>query len=67
MKPVTTTEHAAPKIVQKLARKPPILATIKDFDSYFVDRLIGSLGYVEIVFVFDTYRDNSIKMLTRKK
>jgi len=51
---------------QKIANKPTTIVTVKDLSECFNERLMSITGdYDEIIFVFDTYRNDSLKSATR--
>src|SRR6267154_1371996 len=53
---------------QKMAKKPTEILTVKDLSDCFNNRLISLTGdYDEIILVFDTYREDSLKCATRDK
>jgi len=55
-------------LVQQMAKKPATIVTIKDLSECFNDRQMSlTRDYDEIILVFDTYRDNSLKSATRDK
>ena len=55
-------------LLQKMAKKPTTIVTIKDLSECFNDRLMSlTRDYDEIILVFDTYRDDSLKSTTRDK
>ena len=55
-------------LLQKMAMKPATIVTVKDLSECFNDRLISlTRDCDEIILVFDTYRDNSLKSATRNK
>ena len=55
-------------LVQKLSKKPETVVTVKDLSGFFNDRLMSlTRDYDEIILVFDTYREESLKSATRDK
>ena len=55
-------------LLQKIANKPPTIVTVKDLSEWFNERLMSlTRDYNEIILVFDTYRDDSLKSATRAK
>jgi len=64
----TNKEEQQDVPVQQMAKKQATIVTIKDLSECFNDRLMFlTRDYDEIIFVFDTYRDNSLKSATRDK
>ena len=72
----TTPDAPSPKIalvdamvlLQKMAKKPATIVTVKHLSECFNDRLMSlTRDYDEIILVFDTYRDDSLKSATRDK
>ena len=55
-------------LLQKMAKKPATIVTVKHLSEWFSDRLMSlTRDYDEIILVFDTYRDDSLKSATRDK
>ena len=55
-------------LLQKMAKKPVTIVTVKHLSECFNDRLMSLTQYYEeIILVFDTYRDDSLKCATRDK
>src|SRR6267154_1673699 len=55
-------------LLQKMAKKPAMILIVKDLSDCFNNRLISLTGnYDEIILVFDTYREDSLKGATRDK
>ena len=55
-------------LLQKMAKKPATIVTVKHLSECFNDRLMSlTRDYDEIILVFDTYRDDSLKSATRDK
>jgi len=55
-------------LLQKMAAKPATIVTVKHLSECFNDRLMSlTRDYDEIILVFDTYRDDSLKNATRDK
>ena len=55
-------------LLQKMAKKPAKIVTVKDLGECFNDRIMSlKRDYHEIILVFDTYRDDSLKSATRDK
>jgi len=55
-------------LLQKIAAKPATIVTVKHLSECFNDRLMSlARDYDEIILVFDTYRDDSLKNATRDK
>ena len=55
-------------LLQKIAKIITIIVTVKDLSKCFNDRMISlTRDYNEIILVFDTYRDDSLKSATRDK
>ncbi|KAE8278585.1 hypothetical protein D5F01_LYC23497 [Larimichthys crocea] len=55
-------------LVQKLSKKPATVLTVKDLSVCFNDRLMQlTRDYDEVILVFDTYRADSLKNVTRNK
>src|SRR6267154_615544 len=55
-------------LLQKMAKKPATILTVKGLSDCFNNRLISLTGdYDEIILVFDTYREDSLKGATRDK
>lgn len=55
-------------ILQKMAKKPATIVTVKDLSDCFNERLMSlTREYDEIILVFDTYREESLKGATRDK
>ena len=55
-------------LLQKMAKKPETIVTIKDLSECFNDRLMSlTRDDNEIILVFDTHRDDSLKSTTRIK
>jgi len=55
-------------LLQQMAKKPATIVTVKDLSEYFNDRLMSlTRNYDEIILVFDTYRQDSLKSATRDK
>ena len=55
-------------LLQKMAKKPPTIETVKDPSECFNGRLLSlTHDYDEIILVFDTYREESLKSSTRDK
>ena len=55
-------------LVQLMAIKPATIVTVKDLSECFNDRLMSlTRDYDEIILVFDTYRDDSLKSATGDK
>lgn len=55
-------------LVQQMAKKRATIVTVKDLSECFNDRLMSlTRDYDEIILVFDTYRDDSLKSATRDK
>ena len=51
-----------------MVKKPATIATVKDLGACFNAKLMSLIrDYDEIIFVFDTYRDESLKNATRDK
>ena len=54
--------------VQKMTTKPATVVTVKDLSVCFNDRLmILTRNFYEVILVFDTYKADSLKSITRKK
>ncbi|KAJ8358104.1 hypothetical protein AAFF_G00034000 [Aldrovandia affinis] len=55
-------------VVQKLTKKPATVVTVKDLSEWFYGRLMSlTRDYDEVVLVFDTYKPDSLKRITREK
>jgi len=55
-------------LVQQMAKQPATIVTVRDLSECFNDRLMSlTRDYDEIILVFDTYRDDSLKSATRDK
>src|SRR6218665_2619998 len=55
-------------LLQKMAKKPATIVTVKDISECLNDSLMSlTRDYDEIILVFDTYRDHSLKGATRDK
>ncbi|KAG1712215.1 Tyrosine-protein kinase Btk29A [Nymphon striatum] len=55
-------------LVQKLSKKSPTMATVKDLSETFYERLTNlTQRYDEVIVVFDTYKPDSLKETTRQK
>ncbi len=55
-------------LLQKMTKKPATILTVKDLSDCFNNRLISLTGdYDEMILVFDTYREDSLKGATRDK
>jgi len=55
-------------LLLKMAAKPATIATVKHLSECFNDGLMSlTRDYDEIILVFDTYRDDSLKNATRDK
>ncbi|KAK3886487.1 hypothetical protein Pcinc_009357 [Petrolisthes cinctipes] len=55
-------------LLQKMAKKPTTIVTVKNLSECFNDRLMSlARDYDKIILVFDTYRDDSLKSATRDK
>jgi len=54
-------------LLQKITKKPATIVTVKDLSECFNDRRMSLRDYDEIILVFDTYRDDSLKSATRDK
>ena len=55
-------------VVQKLTKKPPTVVTLKDLSVWFYSKLMSlTRDYDEVILVFDTYKADSLKHLTREK
>jgi len=55
-------------LLQKMAKKPATIVAVKDLSAWFNDSLMSlTRDYDEIILVFDTYRDDSLKSTTRDK
>jgi len=55
-------------LLQKMAKKPATVVTVKDLSECFNDRRMSLIqDYDEIVIVFDTYKNDSLKSATRDK
>ena len=55
-------------LLQKMAKKPATIVTVKDLSECFNDRLMSlTRDYDEIILAFDTYRDDSLKSAARDK
>ena len=49
-------------LLQKMAKKPATIVTVKHLSECFNDRLMSlTRDYDEIILVFDTHRDDSLK------
>jgi len=54
--------------LQKMAKKPATIVTVKDLSACFNDRLLSlTRDYDEILLMFDTNRDDSLKISTSNK
>ena len=72
-----TTPHASSRkialvdgmvLLQKIVMKPATIMTVKDLSECFNDRLISfTRDCDEIILLFDTYREDSLKSSTRNK
>src|SRR6218665_3357872 len=55
-------------LLQQMTKKPATIVTVKDLNECFNNRLMSlTRDYDEIILVFDTYRDYSLKSATRDK
>ena len=55
-------------LLQKMAKKPATILTVEDLSYCFNDKLMSlTVDYDEIILVFDTYREDSLKSATRDK
>lgn len=55
-------------LLQQLAKKPATMLTVKDLSECFNDRLMSlTRDCDEIILVFDTYREDSLKSATRDR
>ena len=55
-------------LLQQMPKKPATIVTVKDLSECFNNRLMPlTRDYDEIIFVFHTYRDRSLKCATRNK
>ena len=55
-------------LLQKMAKKPATILTVEDLSYCFNDKLMSlTVDYDEIILVFDTYREDSMKSATRDK
>ena len=55
-------------LLQQMTKKPATIVTVKDLSECLNNRLMSfTRDYDEIIFVFDTYRDYSLKSATRDK
>src|SRR6218665_2233836 len=55
-------------LLQQMTKKPATIVTVKDLSECFNNRLMSlTRDYDEIILVFDTYRDYSLKSATRDK
>ncbi|KAJ8353332.1 hypothetical protein SKAU_G00208990 [Synaphobranchus kaupii] len=55
-------------VVQKLTKKPATVVTVKDLSEWFYGRLMSlTRDYDEVILVFDTYKVDSLKHITREK
>ena len=53
-------------LLQKMAAKPATVVTVKHLSECFNDRLMSlTRDYDEIILVFDTYKDDSLKNATK--
>src|SRR6218665_3497837 len=55
-------------LLQQMTKKPATIVTVKDLSECFNNGLVSlTRDYDEIILVFDTYRDYSLKSATRDK
>ena len=55
-------------LLQQMTKKPATILTVTDLSEYLNNRLMSlTQDYDEIILVFDTYRDYSLKSATRVK
>src|SRR6218665_411030 len=55
-------------LLQQMTKKPATIVTVKNLSECFNNRLMSlTRDYDEIILVFDTYRDYSLKSATRDK
>src|SRR6218665_3392631 len=55
-------------LLQQMTKKPATIVTVKDLSECFNNRVLSlTRDWVEILLVFDTYRDYSLKSATRDK
>lgn len=55
-------------LVQKMTKKPATVVTVKDLSECFNERLTNlTRDYDEVILVFDTYKEDSLKQMTREK
>src|SRR6218665_1436614 len=55
-------------LLQQMTKRPATIVTVKDLSECFNDRLMPlTQDYDEIILVFHTYRDRSLKSATRNK
>ena len=55
-------------VVQKLTKKPATVITVKNLSEWFYDRVMSlTKDCHEVILVFDTYKPDSLKRITREK
>ena len=55
-------------VVVQMLTKPATVGTVKDLSEWFYDRLMSlTRDYDEVILVFDTYKADSLKHITRQK